>query len=215
MKTFNGFLDWNPAGGMFSPYQSDYGFRGGLQKYGVRLGYEHWCYHPIVAGNMFIWKVGGQDTVYIDFSLKRLFVTHPNLLPSGLFLPFLEAEVSYSFADSYQLWNWNNYSLVEKPDSKRIQVRALAGFKAWILWTEAEVALIGYPGIESIFGTAGSLGLSLRGGIDLAGIRIGYEYDTYIVSADAVVPELLSHTVYIEFDLDRIVIENIRRENRG
>lgn len=78
--TYNAFLDFNPMGGMFSPYQMEYGFRGGLQWKGFRIGYEHWCYHPIKASSTYNYtqRFGGVDQVYIEFNMSRFLLQKTN-----------------------------------------------------------------------------------------------------------------------------------------
>ena len=57
----------------FAPYQSDYWFRVGLQQWGIRLGWEHSCYHPTLTwGDNYAQRYGGKDQLFIEFDLERL-----------------------------------------------------------------------------------------------------------------------------------------------
>jgi len=67
------FGDMNPMDGMFLPFQMDYGVRAGVQFAGVRIAYEHHCYHPIEIyhESYAVKKYGGYDRVYLEFDLNR------------------------------------------------------------------------------------------------------------------------------------------------
>ena len=72
-KTYMLLSDWNPIGGMFSPFQMEYGFRAGVQLNGVRLGYEHWCYHPVSVynENYAAELYGGYDRIFLEYNIQR------------------------------------------------------------------------------------------------------------------------------------------------
>lgn len=71
--TFTAFTDANPINGMFAPYQSDYGVRVGISKWGLRVGYEHWCFHPVTSyGRTTVQRYGGSDEFFIEFDLQRM-----------------------------------------------------------------------------------------------------------------------------------------------
>ena len=70
--TYMTLIDLNPMNGMFSPFQMEYGFRAGLQLKGLRLGYEHWCYHPIeVYGDRTVKRFGGIDRVFLQYNIQK------------------------------------------------------------------------------------------------------------------------------------------------
>ena len=72
-KTYMLLKDWNPEGGMFSPFQMEYGFRAGFQFKGFRIGYEHWCYHPVsIYKKVYAAELyGGYDRLFLEYNIQR------------------------------------------------------------------------------------------------------------------------------------------------
>ena len=54
----------------FSPFQADFYFRAYLTRWGLTLGVEHLCTHPIEPGALtYTKRYGGSDTVYLHYEL--------------------------------------------------------------------------------------------------------------------------------------------------
>jgi hypothetical protein len=73
LMTYNSLVADPSLQGMFAPFQVDYGFRGGIQHWGVRVGLDHWCYHPgKIYGYDYPEKYGGVTSVFIEFDVERM-----------------------------------------------------------------------------------------------------------------------------------------------
>lgn len=73
VMTFNATMPNPSLEGAWLPFQVDYGFRGGIQHWGVRIGIDHWCYHTGgIYGVEFPERYGGVTSVFIEYDFTRM-----------------------------------------------------------------------------------------------------------------------------------------------
>ncbi len=219
--TTNGLYDTAPANGMFDVYQSDYGFRAGVERWGLRVGWEHWCYHPVlVMGSDWLQKYGGADRVFLDFSLNRLYVSQGWKLiqPLSLIAPEFEVGVSYTMNENYLLWDRNTNDYFYSEAEEVVRIRSMVGVTMInFIWMQAEINI---ETLAPLVGTGTGpleyvqvpsfVDFTYRAGIELGGLRIGYENMYYLNEEVYNRPWQETVKVFIEVDLDRILISGER-----
>lgn len=196
----------------FAPYQIDYGNRIGITHWGVTLGWEHWCYHPVQTyGDDYTERYGGNSSVYIGFDLAEMI--GPMIRPVNwtILIPELQFKFKYMYENQAVLLNPidSSYTYYEYENQMILDGRVGFTLYEYVYFNVDFMA----AGIQQAYV---QIDYQFNVGVSFGGVRLGYFYSDYVLSDELDMPlgNWYGKTQGIILEIDLARIQAWSRRNR-